>query len=90
MSDLFAAEPAGDAGLGLGGLGLDLAVELVHLLHRAGLDVLCVRLGVGAGLGKLRLRLSELWSASIQCPGKASGREAQVASIMMPETAGST
>lgn len=53
---LAAAEPA----LGLGRLGLDLAVELVHLLERAGLNVLGVRLGVGAGLGQLRLRLAEL------------------------------
>lgn len=57
---LFAAEPAGEAGLGLGGLGLDLAVELVHLLERAGLDVLCVGLGVGLGLGDLGLALLEL------------------------------
>lgn len=54
---LFTAEskPAGDAALGLGGLPLDRAVEVVDLLERLGLGLLCLRFGFTLGFGELAL-----------------------------------
>lgn len=55
---LFATtKPARDTALRLGCLSLHLAVELVHLLQCAGLDVLRIRLGISLGLGELGLSL---------------------------------
>lgn len=67
FNGLFPTEPAGDAALGLRSLLLDRLVELVDLLERGGLRVLCVglgvlRVGLGVGLrfGEFGLRLGDL------------------------------
>lgn len=66
---LLPTKPAGDTALSLGGLGLNLLVELVHLLEGSSLGVprvrlrlVCLGLGLCLELLELGLRLCDLFS----------------------------
>lgn len=65
FESLFAPEPARDAALGLGSPVLDLAVKLVNLLHRLGLGVLRVGLGLALGFRVLLVCGSDLFDGGV-------------------------
>lgn len=68
----LSTKPAGDAALSLGGLLLDLPVDLIDLLQRSSLGVLrislgvlCIRLSLGLGLLELGLRFCDLFDLRV-------------------------
>lgn len=68
ISPLFLrTEPAGDVALGLGRALLDLLVELVDLLQRRGLGIMCVSFSLDLCLVQLGLGLGNLWADLLAC-----------------------